>query len=83
MPKRHLDESLMTKFSTFLAGLTVEEVAAHLGLSEERIRQLIRTKEIKATKIGGWLVRPEDLDEFIRSRTNLNTLQHKDKALGE
>lgn len=50
--------------------LKVEEVAERLGLSEERVRQLIRHKEIKATKIGGWLVRPEDLDEFIRSRTN-------------
>ena len=52
--------------------LKVEEVAERLGLSEERVRQLIRTKQIKATKIGGWLVRPEDLDEFIRSRTNVS-----------
>ena len=50
--------------------LRVEEVAHQLGLSEERIRQLIRLGEIKATKIGGWLIRPEDLEAFIRSRTN-------------
>ena len=62
----------MTRLSNLSIWLTVEEVASRLGLGEERIRQLIRTKEIKATKIGGWLVRPEDLDDFIRSRTNLN-----------
>ena len=61
----------MTKVSNPWVWLTVKEVAVHLGLSEERVRQLIRTKAIKATKIGGWLIRPEDLDEFIRSRTNL------------
>ncbi len=62
----------MIKVSDVSGWFKVEEVASQLGLSEERIRQLIRAKEIKATKIGGWLIRPEDLDEFIRSRTNLN-----------
>ena len=61
----------MMKVSDVSGWFKVEEVASQLGLSEERIRQLIRAKEIKATKIGGWLIRPEDLDEFIRSRTNL------------
>jgi len=50
--------------------LTVEEVAKQLGLSEYRVRELIREKDIRATKIGQWRVRPEDLDEFIRARTN-------------
>ena len=63
----------MTRISHPAVWLTVEEIAAHLGLSEERVRQLIRTRQIKATKIGGWLVRPEDLNEFIRSRTNLDS----------
>lgn len=51
--------------------LTVGEVARSIGLTEERIRQLIRARKIKATKIGGWLVRPEDLHAFIASRTNM------------
>ena len=50
--------------------LTVEEVAEQLGLSEYRIRELIRQKFIRATKIGQWRVSPEDVEEFIRSRTN-------------
>ena len=51
--------------------LTVEEVARTIGLTEERVRQLIRARKIKATKIGGWLIQPEDLTAFIRSRTNV------------
>ena len=51
--------------------LTVGEVARSIGLTEERVRQLIRERKIKATKIGGWLVKPEDLSAFIESRTNV------------
>jgi excisionase family DNA binding protein len=51
--------------------LTVGEVARSIGLTEERVRQLIRARKIKATKIGGWLVQPEDLSAFIQSRTNI------------
>ncbi len=51
--------------------LTVEEVAKQLDLSEYRVRELIREKQICAVKIGQWRVKPEDLDEFIKSRSNL------------
>lgn len=50
--------------------LTVEQVAKQLGLSEYRVRELIREKYIRATKIGQWRVKPEDLKKFIKSRTN-------------
>ena len=50
--------------------LTVEEVAKQLGLSEYRVRELIREKQIRATKIGQWRIKPEDLEEFVRARTN-------------
>jgi len=53
--------------------MTVPEVSERIGLSEERVRQLIREKKIRATKIGGWLVNPKDLDEFIVSRTNISS----------
>jgi len=50
--------------------LTVRQVAKQLGLTEYRIRELIREKQIRATKIGQWRIKPEDLQEFIRARTN-------------
>lgn len=50
--------------------LTVDQVAKQLGLSEYRVRELIREKQIRAVKIGQWRVKPEDLKEFIKSRTN-------------
>ncbi len=50
--------------------LTVEQVAKQLGLSEYRVRELIREKQIRATKIGQWKIKPEDLEEFIKARTN-------------
>ena len=51
--------------------LAVGQVAHALGLTEERVRQLIRERKIRATKIGGWMVRPTDLQAFIQSRTNI------------
>ena len=50
--------------------LTVEQVAKQLGLSEYRVRELIREKQIRATKIGQWKVKPGDLEDFIKARTN-------------
>lgn len=50
--------------------LTVRQVAKELGLTEYRIRQLIREKQIKATKIKQWRIKPGDLEEFVRARTN-------------
>ena len=50
--------------------LTVEVVAQQLGLSEYRVRELIREKQIRAVKIGQWRVRPEDLKRFVKGRRN-------------
>ena len=51
--------------------LTVEEVAKRIHLTEERVRELINLKQIKAVKIGRWYVQPKDLEKFIKSRSNL------------
>ena len=51
--------------------LTVREVSREIDLTERRIRELIGQREIRATKIGRWRIAPEDLEAFIRSRTNL------------
>ena len=50
--------------------LTVRDVAKQLQLTEYRIRQLIREKQIRATKIKQWRIKPEDLEEFVKGRTN-------------
>jgi len=34
------------------------------------VRELIREKQIRATKIGQWHMKPEDLEEFVRVRMN-------------
>lgn len=57
----------MVKIETYL---TVRDVSEQLGLTWRRVRQLIREKQIKATKIKQWWIKPEDLEEFVRSRTN-------------
>lgn len=49
---------------------TVRQVSKKLGLTEYRISQLIREKQIRATKIGQWRTKPEDLEEFIKAKTN-------------
>ena len=58
----------MVKIDTYL---TVRHVAKQLGLTEYRVRQLIREKQIRAVKIGQWRVKPEDLESFIKSRSNI------------
>ena len=50
--------------------LTVREAAKKLDLTEERVRELINLKQIRATKIKRWRISPEDLEEFVRSRRN-------------
>lgn len=50
--------------------LTVKDIAAKFGVTEEWIRDLIETGRIKATKIGRWRVKPKDLEKFIKSRRN-------------
>jgi len=52
------------------AYLTVRDAARKLELTEYRIRQLIREKQIKATKIKQWRILPRDLEGFIKARTN-------------
>ena len=50
--------------------LTVRQVAKRLGITEECVRDLIKKKEIKATRIGKWRINPADLKAFIKMRSN-------------
>jgi len=51
--------------------LTVSEVVKKIGLTEERVRELINLKQIRATKIGRWRIKAESLQKFIESRKNI------------
>ena len=66
-------EQESTNYFTSWQWMTVADVSRRIGLTEERVRQLIRQKKIRATKLGGWMVRPDDLGAFIQSRTNINS----------
>jgi len=49
---------------------TVKEVAKRLDVTEDWIRDLIQSKQLKAVKVGKWRVAPEELKRFIESRSN-------------
>ena len=51
--------------------LTVREVAKKLDVTEDWIRDLIQAKQLKATKMRKWRINPQDLEKFIKSRSNL------------
>lgn len=51
--------------------LTVRQAATRLDISEEAVRDLIKDKELKAVKIGQWRIKPDELEKFIKSRTNV------------
>jgi excisionase family DNA binding protein len=49
---------------------TIDEVAESLKLHPYTVRRLCREKKIPAFKFGGqWRLNPEDLGEFIKTRT--------------
>ena len=50
---------------------TVKEVSKRLDVTEDWIRDLIQSKQIKAVKVGKWRVDPNELKKFIKSRSNL------------
>ena len=50
---------------------TVKEVAKRLDVTEDWIRDLIQSKQMKAVKVGKWRVDPKELMRFIQGRTNI------------
>jgi len=48
--------------------LTVDEVATKLGRHPELVRRWLRAGRLRGQRVGwSWLVRPTDLERFIRS----------------
>ena len=50
--------------------LTVRQVAEQLDVTQDWVRDLIQAKKIKATKIGKWRIKEEDLIVFVKGRSN-------------
>ena len=71
LSKEIKSEGIIDNMNDLRKYLTVENVAKRLDLSEEWVRDLIHRKEIKAVKIGQWKIKPEDLEQFIKSRMNI------------
>jgi excisionase family DNA binding protein len=52
--------------------LTVKEVAEQLRLSEEAVRRLLRSKQLRGYTVqGSWRVKQEDLKEFLERQSNI------------
>jgi excisionase family DNA binding protein len=51
--------------------LTVRQTAEKLDISEESVRELIKNKHLRAVKIGKWRIKPQDLEDFIKSKSNM------------
>ena len=52
--------------------LSVDEAAEKLKVGPEAIRIAIRTKKLKAYKVGKlWRIYDDDLDAYIRTKSNL------------
>ena len=60
--------NLMNDISKYF---TVKEVAKRLDVTEDWVRDLIQSKQLKAVKVGKWRVDPEELKRFIQSRSNI------------
>ena len=45
--------------------LTIKQVAEILQVSERTVFRYIKDGKLKATKIGQWRIKKEDLDKFI------------------
>lgn len=49
--------------------MSIEEASQYLGMSEETVRYLARSKRIPAGKIGRkWRLNKDDLDSFLREQ---------------
>lgn len=51
--------------------LTLKEVAARLRVSERSVFRYIHSKKLKASKIGYWRIKENDLDDFVGRTSNL------------
>jgi excisionase family DNA binding protein len=51
--------------------MTVEEVARYLRVSERTLFRYIKSKKLRATRIGQWRITEHDLKDFLRKMSNV------------
>lgn len=45
---------------------TIQQIAEILQVSKKSVYRYIKSDKLKATKIGQWRIKKEDLDKFIK-----------------
>ncbi|GHV44286.1 hypothetical protein FACS189492_0370 [Clostridia bacterium] len=51
--------------------LTVLQTAKYLQITEKTVRELIKNKELLASKVGrAWRIRNSDIDKYLAAHTN-------------
>lgn len=50
--------------------LNAKEVAKRLRVSRRTIMRYIKSKKLKAAKVGQWRIRESDLDKFFNRNSN-------------
>lgn len=52
--------------------LTIKQVAKKIGLHEKTILKYIKRGELKAIKFKQWYIKPKDLEDFLKRRSNIS-----------
>lgn len=50
--------------------LTIKEVARKLRVSERSVMRYIKAKKLRASKMGQWRIKGEDLERFFNANIN-------------
>lgn len=50
--------------------LTVQEVAKKLRVSERSVMRYIKAEKLRASKMGQWRIKENDLDLFFKANSN-------------
>ena len=53
--------------------LSVKEVAEVLRVSERSVFRYIHENKLKASKVGYWRIKEEDVNEFLRQTSNVKS----------
>ena len=51
--------------------LTIKEVARYLRVSERSILRYIEAGRLRASRIGQWRIRENDLEKFLKENSNI------------